>query len=66
MWKGWKWYMPLYGIGIPMWVQGVIALLMIIFTFGYFLLYVRKELAKPTTSYKVDRATWNRIANDEY
>ena len=24
--KGWKWYIPLYGIGIPMWVQVLIAL----------------------------------------
>ena len=47
--KGWKWYIPLYGIGIPMWVQGLIALAMIIFTYGYVVPYVRRELAKPTT-----------------
>ena len=47
--KGWKWYIPLYGIGIPMWVQVLIALAMAIFTYGYYIPWARRELAKPTT-----------------
>ena len=50
MWKGWKWYMPFYGIGIPMWGQGLIALLMAIFTFGYYIPWARKKMAQPTIS----------------
>ena len=56
--------MPLYGIGIPMWAQGLIALLMAIFTYGYVVPYVRKELAKTTIPYKKNRDATHAIVLD--